>query len=158
MSERVPMTQRGYDKLTEDLHRLKMVDRPQNVREIEDARSHGDISENAEYHAAKERQSHLARQITIVEDKLARAQVIEPPEQAPDQIRFGVTVVLEDADSGETTRYQIVGEDESDAAQGLISVTSPVARALLGKEVGDAVRVSVPKGTREFDILEILVG
>ena len=140
------------------LRQLKTVDRPQNVREIEDARSHGDLSENAEYHAAKERQSHLARQITIVEDKLARAQVIELPTEAPDQIRFGATVVLEDSDSGETTRYQLVGEDESDAAKGLISVTSPIARALLGKEVGDSVRVSVPKGTREFDVLEILAG
>jgi transcription elongation factor GreA len=158
MSERVPMTQRGYDRLKAQLHQLKTVDRPQNVREIEDARSHGDISENAEYHAAKERQSLLARQISIVEDKLARAQVIELPTEAPDQIRFGATVVLEDSDSGETTRYQLVGEDESDATQGLISVTSPIARALLGKEVGDSVRVTVPKGTREFDVLEILGG
>lgn len=152
------MTQGGYEKLKADLHRLKAVDRPRNVREIEEARSHGDLTENAEYHAAKERQSHLSRQIAIVEDKLARAQIIDPPEEPPDHICFGVTVVLQDADSGEKTRYQIVGEDESDAAQGLISVTSPVARALLGKEVGDAVRVSVPKGTREFDVLEILSG
>ncbi len=157
MSQRVPTTQQGYDRLKEELRRLKSVERPQNVREIEEARAHGDLSENAEYHAAKERQSHLARQISIVEDKIARAQIIEPPKEAPDQIRFGVTVVLEDADSGEEVRYQIVGEDESDAAQGTISVTSPVARALLGKEVGDSVRVSVPKGTREFDILEILI-
>jgi transcription elongation factor GreA len=152
------MSQQGYDNLKADLRRLRTVDRPQNVKDIEDARSHGDLSENAEYQAAKEQQGHLTRQITILEDKLARAQIIEPLEEVPDQIRFGVTVVLEDADSGEQTRYQIVGEDESNASQGLISVTSPVARALMGKEVGDAVRVSVPKGTREFDILEILIG
>jgi len=152
------MSQQGYDNLKADLRRLRTVDRPQNVKDIEDARSHGDLTENAEYQAAKEQQGHLTRQITILEDKLARAQIIEPLEEVPDQIRFGVTVVLEDADSGEQTRYQIVGEDESNASQGLISVTSPVARALMGKEVGDAVRVSVPKGTREFDILEILIG
>ena len=152
------MSQQGYDNLKAELRRLRTVDRPQNVKDIEDARSHGDLTENAEYQAAKEQQGHLTRQITILEDKLARAQIIEPLEEVPDQIRFGVTVVLEDADSGEQTRYQIVGEDESNASQGLISVTSPVARALMGKEVGDAVRVSVPKGTREFDILEILIG
>lgn len=152
------MSQQGYDNLKAGLRRLRTVDRPQNVKDIEDARSHGDLTENAEYQAAKEQQGHLTRQITILEDKLARAQIIEPLEEVPDQIRFGVTVVLEDADSGEQTRYQIVGEDESNASQGLISVTSPVARALMGKEVGDAVRVSVPKGTREFDILEILIG
>jgi transcription elongation factor GreA len=152
------MSQQGYDNLKAGLRRLRTVDRPQNVKDIEDARSHGDLTENAEYQAAKEQQGHLTRQITILEDKLARAQIIEPLEEVPDQIRFGVTVVLEDSDSGEQTRYQIVGEDESNASQGLISVTSPVARALMGKEVGDAVRVSVPKGTREFDILEILIG
>ena len=147
------MSQQGYDNLKAGLRRLRTVYRPQNVKDIEDARSHGDLTENAEYQAAKEQQGHLTRQITILEDKLARAQIIEPLEEVPDQIRFGVTVVLEDADSGEQTRYQIVGEDESNASQGLISVTSPVARALMGKEVGDAVRVSVPKGTREFYIL-----
>jgi transcription elongation factor GreA len=125
------------------------------VREIEAARAHGDISENAEFHAAKERQSHLEGRLRLLEDKLARAQVIDTTGQVPDKVRFGVTVTLEDAESGEQVSYTILGEDESDVSQGRISVTSPVARALLGKEVGASVTVHVPKGTREFEILDI---
>ena len=149
------MTRAGYDKLEGELKRLKTVDRPQIVKEIEVARAHGDISENAEFHAAKERQSHIETRVRLLEDKLARAQVIDPSGQSPDQIRFGATVDLEDADSGECLSYTIVGEDESDAANGRISVGSPVARALLGKAVGDSVTVRVPKGTRELEVLEI---
>ncbi|MCG8590619.1 MAG: transcription elongation factor GreA [Proteobacteria bacterium] len=155
MSDRVPMTQQGYENLKSELHRLKTVERPKNVKEIEEARAHGDISENAEFHAAKERQSHLEGRMALLEDKLARAQVIETSGQAPDQVRFGVTVLLRDVETEEEVTYRIVGEDESDVSNGLISVTSPVARALLGKEVDDEVRVQVPKGTREFEILEI---
>ena len=136
---------------------MKRVDRPENVKEIEEARSHGDISENAEFHAAKERQAHLAARIAQLEDRLARAQVIEPSENDLNRVRFGTTVVLCDTATAEEVRYTIVGEDESDAARGMISVTSPVARALIGKEVEDEVRVSVPKGTREFEILEICI-
>jgi transcription elongation factor GreA len=149
------MTQAGYDKLEQELRHLKSVERPQNVREIEAARAHGDISENAEFHAAKERQSHLEGRLRLLEDKLARAQVIDTTGQVPDKVRFGVTVTLEDAESGEQVSYTILGEDESDVSQGRISVTSPVARALLGKEVGASVTVQVPKGTREFEILDI---
>jgi transcription elongation factor GreA len=149
------MTQAGYDKLEQELRHLKSVERPQNVREIEAARAHGDISENAEFHAAKERQSHLEGRLRLLEDKLARAQVIDTTGQVPDKVRFGVTVTLEDAESGEQVSYTILGEDESDVSQGRISVTSPVARALLGKEVGASVTVHVPKGTREFEILDI---
>jgi transcription elongation factor GreA len=149
------MTQAGYDKLEQELRHLKSVERPQNVREIEAARAHGDISENAEFHAAKERQSHLEGRLRMLEDKLARAQVIDTTGQVPDKVRFGVTVTLEDAESGEQVTYTILGEDESDVSQGRISVTSPVARALLGKEVGASVTVHVPKGTREFEILDI---
>ncbi len=155
MSERVPMTQKGYEALKELLHRLKTVERPKNVKEIEEARSHGDISENAEFHAAKERQSYLAAQIAVTEDKVARAQVIDPSGQTPDRIRFGATVRLEDTESSEEVRYTIVGEDEADVSEGLISVTSPVARALINREAGDEVAVKVPKGTRTFEVLEI---
>jgi len=149
------MTQAGYDKLEQELRHLKSVERPRNVREIEAARAHGDISENAEFHAAKERQSHLEGRLRQLEDKLARAQVIDTTGQIADKVRFGVTVSLEDAESGEQVTYTILGEDESDVSQGRISVTSPVARALLGKEIGDSVTVRVPKGTREFEILDI---
>jgi len=157
MADRVPMTQEGYDRLKATLKRLKTVDRPQNVKEIEAARAHGDLSENAEYHAAKEQQGHIAGRIADIDDKLARAQVIDPAGLAPDQVRFGCTVRLEDTETNEEVRYRIVGEDEADAADGRISLSSPVARALMGKQVDDTVQVRVPKGTREFDILEILV-
>jgi len=149
------MTRGGFEKLEAELVRLKTVERPQNVQEIAEARAHGDISENAEFHAAKERQGHLEARILQVEDRLARAQVIEPGENPPDAVRFGTTVVLEDTDSGEEVSYKLVGEDESDVASGLISVTSPVARALLGKSEGDEVKVRVPKGTRMFEVLSI---
>jgi len=155
MSERVPMTPDGYEALKQELHRVKTVERPKNVKEIEEARSHGDISENAEFHAAKERQGHLEARIATIEDKLARAQVIDPSGQSPDRVRFGATVLLVDAETDEQVSYRIVGEEESDASQGLISVKSPVARALMNKEVDDSVTVTVPRGTREFEILEI---
>jgi transcription elongation factor GreA len=155
MSDRIPMTQAGYDKLADELKQLKTVERRAISKEIEVARAHGDISENAEFHAAKEKQSHVEGRIRIVEDRIARAQVIEPGAEQPDSVRFGVTVDLEDADSGETVSYKIVGEDEADLERREISITSPVARALLGKAVGDAVTVRVPKGTREFEILDI---
>jgi transcription elongation factor GreA len=155
MSDRIPMTPAGHAKLEAELKRLKTEDRPQNVREIEEARAHGDISENAEFHAAKERQSHIEGRIRAVEDKLARAQVIDPSGPPPDQVRFGVTVVLFDCESDEVVTYTLVGEDESDVAEGRISFSSPIARALLGRVVDDEVQVKVPKGTRSFEIREI---
>jgi transcription elongation factor GreA len=155
MSERVPMTQSGYDALEAELKQLKTVERRAISKEIETARAHGDISENAEFHAAKEKQSHIEGRIRAIEDRLARAQVIEPGSAPPDSVRFGVTVHLEDAETGEALIYKIVGEDEADIARGEISITSPVARALLGKGVGDCVTVRVPKGTRELEVLEI---
>ncbi len=157
MSDRVPMSRMGYEKLEEELRRLRSVDRPMIVKEIETARAHGDLSENAEFHAAKDRQGHIEARVRMVEDRLARAQVIDPSGQTTDQVRFGLTVELEDAETGEKVTYTILGEDESDAANGRISVTSPVARALLGKGVGDSVTVRVPKGTREFEILQICI-
>ena len=155
MSGRLPMTQSGYEKIQQEVKHLKRVERPQIVKEIEIALAHGDLSENAEYHAAKEKQSHIEGRIAILEDKLARAQVIDPTGQSTEAVRFGLTVDLEDAESGEELTYTILGEDEADAARGTISISSPIARALLGKAVGDSVKVNVPKGTREFEILEI---
>ena len=155
MSERVPMTRQGFDKLEADLRELKSVDRHQIVKEIEIARAHGDISENAEFHAAKERQSHIEGRIRSLEDKLARAQVIDPTGPSPNSVRFGVTVVLLDAETDEEVTYTLVGEDESDIASGKLSISSPIARALLGKGVDEVVRVQVPKGTREFEVREI---
>ncbi len=155
MADRIPMTPSGYEKLEEELRRLKTVDRRTISHEIEIARAHGDISENAEFHAAKEKQSHIEGRIRTVEDKLARAQVIETGGNPPESVRFGVTVVLTDDDTGEKVQYTITGEDESDVSAGLISVTSPVARALLGKRVGDEVTVRVPKGNRSFGVLDV---
>jgi transcription elongation factor GreA len=155
MAERVPMTRAGYDQLEAELKRLKTRDRIEIVKEIETARAHGDISENAEFHAAKERQSHIETRIRVLEDKLARAQVIDPSGSEPDAVRFGLTVVLLDAETDEEVTYTLVGEDEADASEGRISFNSPIARALLGRSVDDAVTVRVPKGTREFEIREI---
>jgi len=149
------MTPRGFELLKEELNQLKTVERPANIRDIELALEHGDLSENAEYHAAKEKQGHLAGRIDYVEDKIARAQVIDANPAELDRVRFGTTVMLSDTESGEEISYTIVGEDESDATKGLLSVTSPVARALMGKEVDDEVTVRVPKGTRVFEVLEI---
>lgn len=155
MSNRLPMTQAGYEKIQAELKHLKSVERPSIVKEIEVARAHGDLSENAEYHAAKEKQGHVEGRIAILEDKLARAQIIDPSGQSTEAVRFGLTVDLEDAATGEELTYTILGEEEADAANGKISISSPIARALLGKGVGDSVTVRVPKGTREFEILEI---
>ena len=149
------MTPEGHATLQEELKRLKSVERPKIVREIEEARAHGDLSENAEYHAAKDRQGHIEGRIRLVDDKLARAQVIDGTGQGTDRVSFGVTVVLSDADSGDEVSYRIVGEDQADVNQGMISVTSPIARALMGKEIDASVRVQVPKGMRELEILEI---
>jgi transcription elongation factor GreA len=145
----------GYAALDAELKRLKTVERHKIVKEIEIARAHGDISENAEFHAAKERQSHIEGRIVQLEDRLARAQVIDPAGQNPEAVRFGATVQLTDVESGDEVTYTIVGEDESDASNGLISVTSPIARALLGKPVDEVVAVQVPRGKREFEIRAI---
>ena len=155
MSERIPMTPRGKAMLDEELKRLKSTERPRIVKEIEIARAHGDISENAEYHAAKERQGQIEARIRQLDDRLARAQVIDGRGQSTEKVSFGATVVLSDVNSGEEVTYRIVGEDEADIGQGMISVTSPVARAIMGRERQASVRVQVPKGVREFEILEI---
>jgi transcription elongation factor GreA len=145
----------SYATLEAELKRLKSVERHKIVKEIEIARAHGDISENAEFHAAKERQSHIEGRIIQLEDRLARAQVIDSIGQNPDAVRFGATVQLADSESGDEVTYTIVGEDESDVSKGLISVGSPIARALLGKPVDELVTVEVPRGSRSFEIRSI---
>jgi transcription elongation factor GreA len=152
---RVPMTQQGYQRLMEELKRLKAVERPKNVREIEEARGHGDLSENAEFHAAKERQSMLDVQIREIEDKLARSQVIEISKLSGDKVVFGATVTLSDDDSGDKVMYQIVGDHEAEPKNGKISISSPIARALIGKTEGDEVQVRTPTGVRNFSVLSL---
>src|SRR3989338_5435138 len=150
---RVPMTYQGYQRLVEELKRLKSVERPKLVQEIEEARDHGDLSENAEFHAAKDRQSLLDVQIRETEDRLARAQVIEIAKLSGDKVVFGATVTLADEDNGDKVVYQIVGDHEAEPKNGKISVSSPVARALIGKSVGDEIQVRTPTGVRTFEIL-----
>jgi transcription elongation factor GreA len=145
----------GYAALEAELKRLKTVERHKIVKEIEIARAHGDISENAEFHAAKERQSHIEGRIIHLEDRLARAQVIDPSGQNPDAVRFGATIELSDVETGDEITYTIVGEDEADVSKGMISVGSPIARALLGKPVDETVTVQVPRGSRTFEIRAI---
>ena len=150
---RVPMTQKGYQRLMEELKRLKSVERPKLVEQIEEARGHGDISENAEFHAAKERQSLLDVQIREIEDRVARAQVIEISKLSGDKVVFGATVSLVDGDTGEKVVYQIVGDHEAEPKNGKISISSPVARALIGKCEGDEVQAHTPTGIRTFEIV-----
>ncbi len=149
------MTQRGYNALNEELKRLKTRDRPAAVQAIRVAREHGDLSENAEYDAAKENQGQIEARIRAVEDHLARGEVVDTSSLPLDRVRFGHTVVLEDAESGDEVVYTLVGEDEADISQGLLSVTSPVGRALIGKEVDDEVSVAVPAGKRAYEVREI---
>jgi transcription elongation factor GreA len=151
-----PMTAAGAQRLKGELHHLKTVDRPAIVRAIAEARSHGDISENAEYDAAKERQGFIEARIRDIESKLAHAHVVNPAEiDAGGKIVFGATVDLEDLESGQEVSYQIVGEDEADIKHGKISVSSPIARALIGKHAGDTAEVEAPSGVRQFEVLAI---
>jgi transcription elongation factor GreA len=152
MSDRVPMTKSGLIRLKNELKRLKTVERPKIVKEIAEARAHGDLSENAEYHAAKEKQSHVEGRLMQVEHWIASAEVIDVTRHAGDRVIFGATVTLEDSDSGDEVRYRIVGELEADLKLGKISVTSPIARALIGRVEGDAVTVQTPGGAREYEI------
>jgi transcription elongation factor GreA len=153
---KVPLTVHGAALLKSELQRLKTVDRPAIIQAIAEARSHGDLSENAEYAAAKERQSFIEGRIAEVEGKLANAQVIDPKLiDADGRCVFGATVGLEDGSSGDPVTYQIVGEDEADIKQGKISITSPIGRALIGKYPGDAVEVQTPGGLRAFEIVDV---
>jgi transcription elongation factor GreA len=153
--EKNPITPEGATRLREELHSLKSVERPAIIQAIATAREHGDLSENAEYHAAREKQSFIEGRIKEIEDKLARAEVIDPSKLAGDRVAFGATVKVSNTDTGEEATYRILGADEADLAKGSISVTSPLARALLGKEVGDEVRVRMPGGERTYEVLEV---
>lgn len=154
--ENIPITRAGAEALKRELKRLKSVERPRNVQDISTARDHGDLRENAEYHAAKEKQSHIAGRIQMLEDRLARAEIIDVSKLSGDRVVFGATVRLEDTDSGQKAQYAIVGETEADSKKGRISVTSPIARGLIGREVGDTVTIRTPGGEREYEILEVL--
>lgn len=152
---KVPMTEAGYARLQDELRRLKTIDRPAVIKAIAEARDHGDLSENAEYHAARERQSFIEGRVLELEDKIARAEVIDVRKLNGTQVKFGATVVLADEDTSEETTYQIVGEDEADIRLGLIAVTSPIARALVGKQEGDIADVAAPGGVRSYEIVAV---
>lgn len=151
----VPMTTNGKRRLEEELKNLKSVERPKVIQEIAVARAHGDLSENAEYDAAKEKQSFIEGRIAEIDDKLARAQVVDPREIKSDKIVFGATVELRDENSGEEKTYRIVGVDEADVKQGMLSIESPIVRQLLNKTAGDSVTIKVPKGNVDYEILSI---
>lgn len=152
----IPLTVRGAQLLKDELHRLKHVERPAVITAIAEARAQGDLSENAEYDAAKEKQGFIEGRIAEIEAKLAVAQVIDPATlDAGDRVVFGASVELEDLDSGETVRYQIVGDDEADIKESKISISSPIARALIGKSTGDTVEVKAPGGVRGYEILDV---
>ena len=153
---KTPLTVAGAAQLRAELHRLKTVDRPNVIAAIAEARSHGDLSENAEYEAAKERQGFIEGRIMEVESKLAHAQIIDPKLlDADGRCVFGATVELEEVDSGQTVTYQIVGDDEADIKNGLLSINSPIARALIGRSPGDEVEVAAPGGARSFEVLAV---
>ncbi len=152
----IPITKRGSEKLKEELHRLKHVERPAVVQAIAEARAQGDLSENAEYDAAKDKQGFIEGRILEIEGKLSAAQIIDPSTlDAGGRVVFGATVELEDEDSGDQVKYQIVGDDEADLKQGLVSISSPIARAMIGKEAGDVAVVQAPGGDRSYEIIEV---
>ncbi|MBW1646351.1 MAG: transcription elongation factor GreA [Deltaproteobacteria bacterium] len=155
-TEKVPMTEAGFRQLKEELHRLKTVARPEVIREIAEARAHGDLSENAEYDAAKEKQAFIEGRINMLEDRLSRAEVITAERiAAAGRVVFGVKVTLSDEDTGEEITCQLVGEDEADVDQGKISIHAPLARALVGKELDEEVRVQTPGGVKTYVIMDI---
>jgi transcription elongation factor GreA len=153
--EKVPMTVAGYAALEEELRRRQQIERPRIIQAISEARAHGDLSENAEYHAAKESQSMNEGRIAELEDKLSRAEVIDVSKLSGSTVKFGATVTVFDEETEEEKRYQIVGEAEANVKDGRVSVTSPIARALIGKKVGDTVEVKTPKGGRSYEILTV---
>lgn len=155
MIEKVPMTQGGYVKLQEELRWRQQTERPRIIEAISEARGHGDLSENAEYHAAKEAQSHNEGRIGELEDYVSRAEVIDLAKLSGSKIKFGATVELIDEDTEENKTYQIVGDQEADVKQGRVSISSPIARALIGKEVGDSLEVVAPGGSKVYEILAI---
>jgi len=155
MADRIPMTPRGLKKLRDELKRLREVERPKNVHDIEVARAHGDLSENAEYSAAKERQSFLEGRIRELDGTIALAEVIDPSKLSGSRVVFGATVRLADTESGDETIYSIVGDHEGDIKDGRIAISAPLARALIGREEGDTVNVRTGRGSREYQIQEV---
>jgi transcription elongation factor GreA len=153
--KRIPITPNGYQKLQEELNLLVKVERPKNIKDISEARAHGDLSENAEYHAAKERQSFLEGRIQELKTKIALANVIDPSKISQNKVAFGATVRLLDTATNEEKNFMLVGPDEADAKNGKISISSPVGKALLNKEIGDVVTIKAPAKTMEYEILEI---
>jgi transcription elongation factor GreA len=153
--EKVPMTVEGFQKIEAELHRLKAVERPRIIQQISDAREHGDLSENAEYHAAKEAQGLNEARVAELEDKVGRAEVIDPAKLSGSTVKFGATVTLSDEDSGDKVKYKIVGEHEANVREGKISVNSPIARALIGKSKGETTEVTTPRGARSYEILKV---
>ena len=149
------MTHEGYKALENEINQLKTVERPSVIKMIEEARAHGDLSENAEYHAAKERQAFIEGRVIELEDQLGRAEVIDVSKLSGTTVKFGATVTLADEDTGEKRKFQIVGDLESDAKRGRISISSPIARALIGKGKGDTVEVAAPGGARSYEILKV---
>jgi len=152
---KIPMTATGYNRLQDELKRLKTTDRPAVIRAIAEARENGDLSENAEYHAARERQSFIEGRLAELEDKISRAEVIDVSKLSGRQVKFGATVTLVDEDTDEKAAYQIVGQDESDIKTKRLSITSPLARALIGKQVGETVEVSTPGGSKSYEIVKV---
>jgi len=155
--DRVPITPAGYDVLKKELEQLKSVERPQNIQAIEDARAHGDLSENAEFDAAKDRQAFIETRIQELEYKLGNADIIDPAAiEIGDKVVFGCTVILENIDTGEEVKYQVVGPDESDIQAGKISFSSPLGKAIIGKEIGHEVNINVPGGKRTYEIVDLV--
>lgn len=154
--DKIPMTKAGFEALKRELENLKRVERPQNIKAIEEARAHGDLSENAEFHAAKDRQGFLEGRISELEFKIANADIIETSKLPKDRAVFGSRVILENIDTGEDVEYQLVGPDESDIEKGRISITSPLGRAVLGKKPGDELAVQVPGGKRAYELIDII--
>src|ERR1700744_268125 len=153
--ERIPMTAAGYKALEDEVNHLKNVERHEIIKAIAEARAHGDLSENAEYHAAKERQGFIEGRVMELEDQIGRAEVIDVTKLTGSTVKFGATVTVEDEDTGEKRKYQIVGDVESDAKHGRISLSSPIARALIGKGKGDTVEVATPGGSRSYEVLKV---
>ena len=151
----IPMTADGHKALDEEMKHLKSVERPEVIAAIAEAREHGDLSENAEYHAAKEKQGWIEGRLVELEDKLARAQVIDVSKLGGDTVKFGATVTVLDEDTEEEATYKVVGEDESDVKAGKVSLTSPIARAMINKEVGDVVEVNAPGGLKSYEIMTV---
>jgi transcription elongation factor GreA len=157
MTQKIPMTKEGYEKLKAELDRIVKVERAKNIKDIEEARAHGDLSENAEYHAAKERQGHLDAKKRELEHKLAHAQIIDISKLSNEKVVFGATVTLSDTDSGDMKKYMLVGQEEADLKKGKISIQSPVGKALIGHKVGDVVTIKTPAKTVEYEIQEIAI-